>query len=203
MQKSVKMVRLNLRSLQLPLLLVLIGALHNPVNTTVSDYCDDLNDQLSEEYDKIINANSTVRKVDLESGLDEEECLNANRTSDPTPCLTLLYALHGDTNEDNMENAASDLVVYLGPGVYRSFENTTRAVNSHRVAFIGAGASRTIVTCGTSGKNDVPCSFPNFQIRNSSHVLVSGITFTGCGPITSSLFVGQSDYIFIENCSFE
>ena len=192
--------------MQLPLLLLLLVALLGPLNAVVSDFCDEADDHLSLEYDKIIADNSTVRKVDLEVGVDEEECLNANRTSSPRPCSSLHYALHGDKS-GMFESAGSDLVVHLGPGIYRSLVNnkvhTTKIINSHRVAFIGAGASRTTVVCGVSGDDEKTCIFLNFQILKSTHVLISGITFTGCGPITSPLFFREADYVFIENCTFE
>ncbi len=165
-------------------------------------HCRAVDDLLTEEYLKILDPeNSIIRKVDLDLGSDSEECLNANRTSsDPPPCRSLEHALHGDGHQ---EGVTPGVIVHVGPGVYRSTNLTTRVVESERVAILGAGPSRTIILCGANGTADVPCKFPNFQIRSSSHVLVSGVTFTGCGPVTSSLYVATSDYVFLENCVFE
>ena len=163
-------------------------------------YCDEVDDQLVAARSTITGPNSTVRKVDLINGVDVLECLNKNRTSNPPPCGSLEYALHGD---GYLEGVTSDVALYVGPGVYRSNENTTRLVETQRVAFIGAGTSKTIIVCGANGTEDSPCAFPNFQVRNSSHVLIAGVTFTGCGPVTSPLYTAFSDYVFIENCTFE
>ncbi len=171
------------------------------LQNTVEIDCADIKDKLTPEYFKIFNESSSiVREVDLEFGADNEECLNANGTSDPPPCQSLQYALHGDGHE---EGVTPGVIVHVGPGVYRSSNLTTRVVDSERVAILGADPSRTTIVCGANGTADVPCKFPNFQIRSSSHVLVSGITFTGCGPVTSSLYVAFSDYVFLENCIFE
>jgi len=181
-------------------LTLLVLALQLQFSGSSGDYCDEVEDQLDVARSVITGPNSIIRKVDLEEGEDKEECLNKNRTSEPPPCASLEYALHGD---EHLEGVTSDVAVYVGPGVYRSNENTTRVVETERVAFIGAGASKTIIVCENNGTEDYPCVFPNFQVRNSSHVLIAGVTFTGCGPVTSSLYIGTSDYVFIENCTFE
>lgn len=178
-------------------LLLLLGVILWRSIAEGNDYCDQLNLWFSPECDTIFKADFTLRKVDLEGGSDSLECLNLNKTTDPPSCGSLQYAL----SLSGAEGVLTDFVFHLGPGLYRSL-NSTEIINSHRVAFIGAGISQTIMVCGVNG-NDFPCNSLNFQIKNSTHILVSGISFTGCGPITSPLFVGSSDFVFVDSCSFE
>lgn len=148
---------------------------------------------------EFIFTNSTVRRVDLESGNDTEGCLQGE---DPPSCRTLQYALH-ETEDTSVGGVVTNLRIELGPGVYVAINESTRIYNSYKVALIGSGVGQTYIVCGRNGTDDVPCRYPNFEISNSTDVFLSGITFTGCGPITSSLYIGTSDYILIDECSFE
>ncbi len=145
---------------------------------------------------------STLRRVDLVNGQDEEQCLNKNQSRSPPPCGSLQYALHKSVNT-SVGGEVGFLRLELGPGVYRAVEESTRIINSYDIALIGAGVSQTFVVCGRNGSEEVLCDYPNFQVINSTRILISGITFSGCGPITSSLYIGASDFIFVDNCSFE
>ena len=151
---------------------------------------------------QILNESSTLRRVDLAMGQDSVQCLNRNSSSSPPPCRTLQYALH-ESGDTSVGGEVGHLRLELGPGVYRSVNESTRITNSYDVAIMGAGVSQTFVVCGTNGSADAPCNYTNFQIVNSTRISVSGITFTGCGPITASLYIALSDLIFIDRCSFE
>ncbi len=163
-----------------------------------SHICSGTYDELTGEYNKI-RSNTTIRKVNLITGKDDEGCLNADRVTEPQPCHTMEYALHGKPED---KGDSSNLEVHLSAGVYQVV-NTSRIINSINTALIGAGNDQTVIVCGVNSSFVVPCDLLDFQIRNSSHVLVSNITFTGCGPITSSLYLGSSDHIFIQNCTFK
>ena len=94
-------------------------------------------------------------------------------------------------------------MVYIGPGTFRPINGVAIAViDSRNVSLVGAGRGQTVFECGRYGENDTPCSYMNFQIRNSSSVSVSGITFTQCGPITSAVYISTSENVVIRDCEF-
>lgn len=194
----------SMKDCHCPLVILVVASVLLSTNLPLAcanEFCDDLDGLFMPELEAIM-ADPILRKVDLEDGNDTEECLNVNRTNDPPPCSSLLYALH-ESNDSSVGTVTSNLRLDLGPGVYRTINRTANIINSDRVAIVGAGISCTFFVCGINGSDDVPCTYPNFQIRNSTRVYISGITFTGCGPITSSVFMGQSDFVFIDKCSFE
>ncbi len=162
-------------------------------------YCDDL----ESSFQSSTTTNRTLRRVDPISGEDTWECLNSNNTGGPEPCLTLGYALHGTGDISGEGPVRSDLVIELSAGVYRAVNDSTSIINSNNVAIVGAGVAKTIMVCGTNGSRDVPCEYTDFEIRNSSNISITGVTFTGCGPITSSFYISHSDFISIDKCSFE
>lgn len=94
-----------------------------------------------------------------------------------------------------------NLRVKLQPGTY-ILTGSQPIINSVNVSLIGAGPDKTVFHCGEFGDEDRVCDYMNFQIRNSSNICVCGITFTRCGPITSSVYVAFSDTIFFKNCVF-
>ena len=98
---------------------------------------------------------------------------------------------------------AENVTVYIGPGRHRPTNEAPIAViDSRNIALIGSGVGQTMFECGRFGDEDAPCSYMNFQIRNSSSVFVSGITFTRCGPITSAVYMSTSESVVITNCEF-
>lgn len=179
------------------LLLLLVASNICRGNAGESEYCD--------AFDSIfpspaLSSYSVQRRVDLTDGNDSVECLNLNSSdTSPPPCRSLQYALH-ETENISIGIPVSSLAVLLGPGVYTSLLESTRIINSNEVAIIGAGVSETFVVCRNE---ETVCEYENFQIMNSTNVTVRGITFTRCGPITSAFYVGFSDFVSIENCSFE
>lgn len=146
----------------------------------------------------------TLRRVNPVNGTNSVDCLNYNNASSkPSPCRTLHYALHESEDVIVRDSIQQDLEVHLAPGVYKFPNQTTRINNSQRIAIFGSDIGESIIVCGVNGSEEVPCFYRNFQITDSSNVLISGITFTGCGPITSPLYVASSDLIFINNCTFQ
>lgn len=155
--------------------------------------CEQLLNEIPPEMD-LIFTNYTARWVNPDSGQNTSACLNSSSAA--TPCSSLRFAVLGqeDTNQ-----SVHNLVVYLSPGMYH-LGGGLPLINAHRVAIIGNSST---VSCGAFGKeNDRPCSYMNFQIRNSTYVYVSGITFTRCGPVTSSVYVADSSYLFFKDCAF-
>ena len=97
--------------------------------------------------------------------------------------------------------AQEDVTISIGPGTYAPANGSPVVViNSRNIALIGAGSGETVFECGAYGDNDRPCDYMNFQIRNSSHVYIKGITFTRCGPITSAVYIGSSEHVVFEDC---
>ena len=140
----------------------------------------------------------TIRRVDASAGKDVEDCLNASLSvagsAPPPPCKTLSYALHGE----NVSSPVDGVTLLVGPGSYQ-LTSPFQIIDSHRVSLIASTSEETRVMCGGFSK---PCSYVNFQIRNSDSVFVSGLTFTGCGPITSAVYIAHSSSVTFEKCVF-
>ena len=144
--------------------------------------------------------NSVYREVDPVSGRNTPECLNAANSSDAPPCRTLQYGVHGFEEPQN-RSVLFDVVVKLAPGTYE-LNGALQILDSSRVALIGAGVDSTFFNCGEFGDSDSACSYMNLQIRNSSQVYVSGITFTRCGPVTSSVYIAESHFVVFQECAW-
>ena len=164
-------------------------------------YCGELEDLFRPGGDSW-TFTATRRRVDQEQGNDAVECLNVGQSPSPPSCRTLQYALH-ESPDNSLATVRPNLRLDLNPGTYRAINETAKILNTRNVTIVGAGVSETIMVCGRSGDEDAACNYPNFQIANSSHIYVRGITFTGCGPITSSMYIATSDFVFIDECSFE
>lgn len=169
-------------------------AFSNPEEIRV---CEELNGYFPGQKDTILD-DATLRAVDPLAGADDEACLNDGNLTDAPPCKTLQYALHG---HENITVPINDLVIRVAPGTIQ-LTGSVLILNSHRVAILGSGVDSTFFHCGTFGNEDMLCAYMNLQIRKSSHVYLSGVTFTQCGPITSSLYVADSDHVFVEDCAF-
>ena len=184
------------------MLLVLAVCVSPPAAAAGSDgVCEEL-DVLFPQALQSIMSDSILRMVDQQEGNDTEECLNPDNISRPCPCRSLQYALH-ESQDTSVGGRATNLRLMLRPGVYKSVDQSNKIINSERIAITGAGISRTFFVCGVNGSEDRVCNYRNFQIINSSFIYISRATFTGCGPITSSIYVGLSDFVFIDKCSFE
>lgn len=182
---------LRVRILFLTVFLSLAGRIYGAV-----EVCTQLHGEFAnQKQNKFSQTTGLVPRYVDSSGSDSKTCLNYDNVTQPPPCQTLEYALNGD-------NATADNVaIYLGPGTHVLY-NATAVINSQRVAIIGAGEEFTFVHCGTYLEDDTVCEFKNFQVRNSTFVYISGITFTRCGPITSNVYIAFSNHVYIENCSF-
>lgn len=164
------------------------------------EVCENLQVQLPTEMAKIFT-NYTVRWVDPRQEQSTAACLNPDNSTSAPPCASLQYALH-ETDDVNVQLDRGDLVIYLSPGTYRQ-NGTLVLSNVQRVAIIGAGMDLSMIHCGTFGAEDnTPCSYLNFQIRNSTYVYLSGVTFTRCGPIASNVYVAESSFLFFKDCAF-
>ena len=176
------------------LALSLVGNTHGDVEP-----CTELSDDFTtQKQDKFSDLASLIPRYVHDSGNDTEACLNYQNTTQPPPCNTLYYVLNGD---NSTRHSNDDVAIYLGPGLQR-LTSATAVINSRRVAIIGSGEGVTFMNCGSYLETDRVCQFTNFQVRNSTFVLITGITFTRCGPITSSVYIAFSNHLYIENCSF-
>ena len=162
--------------------------------------CADLEGVFPNEVAEVLTSGLTVRRVDPNSGINTQDCLNAANNSSAQPCATLHYALHG--NEDpNNRTRVENVVVYLPEGNY-SLVGGLWIINSDNVSIIGAEDGSSVIECGVYGVNDQPCFYENLQIQNSTRVYVFRVTFTKCGPITSSAYIAESEFVVFHNCSF-
>ncbi len=177
------------------LVLSLVGNAHGFVEA-----CTELSDEYTtQKQDKFSDLASLIPRYVQSSGNDTEACLNYQNITQPPPCNTLYYSLNGD-NSSSTNHSNDDVAIYLGPGTHKLF-SATAVIDSRRVAIIGSGEGRTFMNCG-SYLADKVCQFKNFQVRNSTFVFITGITFTRCGPITSIVYIAFSNHVYIESCSF-
>lgn len=182
------------------LMLLLITTNLVSLGSTHHEACDKLNNVLVSTERDVFNTfeGFVTRYVNPETGRNTIACLNYDNTTTPPPCMSLHYALQG---EENIMQTNNDVVIYLAAGTY-TLDSFTRIINSNRVAIIGSGVDVSFGNCGQFGEEDQVCDFMNFQIRNSTYVYIYGITFTRCGPISSAVYIAQSDFIFFKNCTF-
>lgn len=188
-----------MKALDILVVLAALALLPGWLSARNTEICNELEQYFLAENTSIFTS-PTIRKLDSDHGSNSEACLNVDNSTDPPPCQTLHYALHGNENPSNLVNLY-DIFIHIAPGTYR-LNNRTRILNSNRVALLGAGVGKTRFICGTFGEEDTLCEYMNFQIRNSSHVYVSGVTFTRCGPITSIVYVAESDFVIFQDCAF-
>lgn len=144
------------------------------------------------DTDAIRSSATVIRSVDQDRGENSSACLNGS-----VPCRTIHFALHG-VDDVQLRSNIINLRVNLQPGTY-VLTGSEQIINSVNVSIIGPGA---VFNCGEFGITDRVCDYMNFQIRNSTNVYVSGITFTRCGPITSSTYIAFSENIYFRNCVF-
>ena len=186
-----QMYRAILTLLTLVTLVTLCNCIHN---------CSELDNHIHTRITEALE-NTTIRIVDQSvSNIDTPECLNPNSSATPPPCATLRYALHA-TNDSSLRPSIEGLTVVLRKGTY-SLVDGIRVINSRRVAIIGESVDNTIIHCGNGIFGQRPCSYENFQVRNSTHVLLVNLTFTACGPVTSNVYIAESEYIVIKGCVF-
>ncbi len=181
-----------------PLLTVILvlPAILDFVNAQSS--CSDLHSDITSQVNGSTFENATIRIVDQSLNQnDSEECLNTGNLDTPPPCATLGYALQIRDNA----TSTTGLMIHLRTGTY-TLKGGAAVLNSQQVAIIGAGVDATEVLCGSVGigQTNNSCLFENFQVLNSTAVLVANITFTGCGPVTSNIYIASSEYVVFENC---
>ena len=164
--------------------------------------CSDLEGVFPDTPAEILANEPNVRRVDPNSGVNSQDCLDAANYSTAQPCATLHYAVHG--NEDpNNRTAVENIVIYLAEGNF-SLVGGLWIINSENVSIIGAQDGSSVLQCGSYGVNDElqPCFYENLQIRNSFRVYTFGLTFTQCGPVSSAAYVVDSEIVVFQNCSF-
>lgn len=143
-------------------------------------------------YNNTVSQNSAVIHVDPVNGSDTPACLNSS-----IPCATLQYALYRRTEQVGQSN----ITLLVAPGKYQLVDSF-RILDSERVSIIGSGSDSTFFVCGAYGDDDSPCTYMNFQIRNSHYIYISGVTFTQCGPVTSNVYIADSGFVYFEDCVF-
>ena len=161
----------------------------------VSSHLNDCYFDTDDAVNATLTAASARRRVDQQLGENSTACLNGS-----VPCRSFHYALHG-VEEKGERSSVRGLVVELGEGTY-VLTGSQQIINSVGVAIIGAGPDKTILQCGEFGDEDKVCDYMNLQIRNSTDVVLRGLTFTRCGPITSALYIALSDNVYLQDCVF-
>ena len=159
----------------------------------VSSDCNELDDYFSTFKLEDLLKYSEIRTVSPSGtqSLDHPSCLCRE-----VPCATPKYALLGN------DTTANNITLILSPGTH-VLDDGLPIHNSSFVALVGVGDEPHVsqISCGKS-PNFGTCSLKNIHIRNSSFVYISGLTFSQCQPLVSTIHVQNSEYVVFENCTF-
>ena len=130
--------------------------------------------------------------ISLEAGNDTEDCLNGS-----VPCLSLDYVSQQVNNLSFVEILLSaGLHEINGVALYSTTNITLRGGGS---PISGTRNSSTVLRC----HGDSNVLFNNVAFFNSSNVIITDITFEGCGPIASALYVRTTNQFYVSNCVFQ
>ena len=155
--------------------------------------------------------------VDPILGVDNTSCLNDTLNM---PCRSLAFAVYQreverndsifETRQTPPGTELSDVVFTLRPGMYQAdvpililnaTNVTIRAMDPTNdtsvrcVSFPNNGSGEGF---GPNGTNQ----FDDLRIDRSTGVVLEGLIFEECGPITSAVFVTASVDITVTNCTF-
>ena len=160
-------------------------------------------------YEELLSAfrshNFTLRlSVDAVEGNDTAACLNGSQ-----PCRTLNYAVsqmgpapNDCPNQGRYSVTVHSLEVYLAPGRHR-LTSRVRFCNSSYIHIYGdSGPEETALLCAEDFPNrQFPCVFDNLDFFRSSHIWLSGITITHCGPVAVGVFMRNVSNVIVQNCT--
>ena len=178
------------------------AALSHENSTAGRDRCDLTIRNYEELLSTFRSHNFTLRlSVDAVEGNDTAACLNGSQ-----PCRTLNYAVSqmepapGDCL--NQEVTFHSLEVYLAPGRHR-LTSRVRFCNSSYIHIYGdSGPEETALLCAEDFPNrQFPCVFDNLHFFRSSHIWLSGITITHCGPVAVGVFMRNVSNVIVQNCT--
>ena len=179
------------------------AALSHENSTFGRDRCDLTIRNYEELLSTFRSHNFTLRlSVDAVGGNDTAACLNGSQ-----PCRTLNYAVSemGPALDDCLNQGVTihSLEVYLSPGRHR-LTSRVRFCNSSYIHIYGdSGPEETALLCAEDFPNrQFPCVFDNLDFFRSSHIWLSGITITHCGPVAVGVFMQNVSNVIVQNCTF-
>ena len=178
------------------------AALSHENSTAGRDRCDLTIRNYEELLSTFRSHNFTLRlSVNAVEGNDTAACLNRSQ-----PCRTLNYAVSqmGPALGDCLNQGVTihSLEVYLAPGRHR-LTSPVLFCNSSFIHIYGdSGPEETALLCAEDFPNrQFPCVFDNLVIFRSSHIWLSGITITHCGPVVSGVFMSNVSNVIVQNCT--
>ena len=180
---------------------VLLIALPHEESTVGRDRCD----ETVRNYEKLLSTfrshNFTLRlSVDAVEGNDTEACLNGSQ-----PCRTLNYAVSQGPPAERCGNRTvtfHSLEVYLAPGRHRLTSFLSFCNSSYIHIYGDSGPEETALLCAEDYPNRLfPCVFDNLAFFHSSHIWLSGITITHCGPVAVGVFMRNVSNVIVQNCT--
>ena len=178
------------------------AALSHEKSTFGRDRCDVTVRNYEELLSTFRSHNFTLRlSVDAVEGNDATACLNGSQ-----PCRTLNYAVSqmepapGDCL--NQEVTFHSLEVYLAPGRHRLTSRVHFRNSSYIHIYGDSGPEETALLCAEDFPNrQFPCVFDNLDFFGSSHIWLSGITITHCGPVAVGVFMRNVSDVIVQNCT--
>lgn len=151
--------------------------------------------------------------VDPDQGVDEKACL----TDTDRPCRSLAFAVYQrevEKNDSIFESLQGeemrDVVFVLRPGTYQAAipililnatNVTIRAEDPRNATIIRCVSYPNNGTGDRFGPNGTYV-FDDMRINGSEGVVLDGLIFEHCGPVTSAVFVNASRDITVTNCTF-
>lgn len=151
--------------------------------------------------------------VDPVRGVDEKACLNDT----DKPCKSLAFAVYQREVEKNdsifesfQGGDISDVVFVLRPGTYQAAVPIL-ILNATNITIRAKDPrNETIIRCVSYPNNGTgerfgpngTYEFDDMRIDSSAVVVLEGLIFERCGPVTSAVFVKASRDITVRNCTF-
>ena len=142
-----------------------------------------------------------TRYVSAMNGTNSPECLNSSQARS-FPCRSLPYALLGEDegiqypDYCNYSSGPDNLCVRLEDGVHR-ITGELQVTNVSNLVIEAVNAGKANILCGLE-----PNMYDNLAFIGSRNVTLSGVVVEQCGPVSSGLYVYDSDGVTIQDCVF-
>ena len=127
----------------------------------------------------LATANKNVINVDYKTGMDNLTCLT---TSSSVPCKTLMYTLL------NL-NISNSIEVHISSGMY-GLSDLIQLENMENFEISGEGINSTLILCNSSD------GAGGIRFTTSESILISNVTFNGCGGLVESLETASAAITF-------
>ena len=146
-----------------------------------------------------------IRYVSATNGTNTPECLNSTQAR-RFPCRSLPYALLGEDegiqypNYCNYSSGPDNLCVRLEDGVHR-ITGELQVTNVSNLVIEAVNSGKAHILCGSFPGLE-PNIYDDLAFFCSHNVTLSGVVVEQCGPVSSGVYVYDSDGVTIQDCVF-